>query len=338
MTINGHFNGRQVLVTGSTGFVGGHLATRLLREGAKVRLLVRETSNASRIDEFRSLGAEIVVGDIRDEERVISACKDCVYVFHIGAIFREAKFPDEVYFQINATGTKHILLGAERHRVTRVVHCSTNGVHGGIGREPVKETAPFHPTDVYQESKLEAENYVRDFVSSGRVDAAIIRPAMIWGEGDMRFRKMFRGVARRSLPIIGTGKTWTHWIYVHDLVSSFLLAALSPQAKGEAYLIAGRRPVPLDEVYAGIARLAGVNVLPFRIPALPLQLAGSGLELLCRPLGVEPPLHRRRVDFFVKNRIFDISKARSQLGYEPAQNFEDELKNVYNWYQTSGLL
>lgn len=336
-SLENFYKGRQTLITGATGFVGGHLARKLLQLGARVTLLVRSSSSASTVSELKEHGAVIVEGDLRDSEQVKRASAGVDTTFHVGAIFREAKFPDSVYFDINAGGTSNILNAAKQYGVRRVVHCSTNGVHGGLGVTPVSEDAPFRPSDVYQESKCEAERIVNSWVEAGG-DASIIRPAMIWGEGDLRFRKMFRGIARRRLPIIGTGKTWTHWIYVHDLVTSFLLAGMMEKARGRAYLIAGREPQHLEVVYQTIAKLAGVNVLPVRIPALPLQIAGSCVEFICRPLGIEPPLHRRRVDFFVKNRIFDISRARNELGFEAAQDFSDEAERVYRWYKQQGLL
>lgn len=323
-----------VLVTGSTGFVGSHLARKLLSLGADVRLLIRDPEAKELAREFSSKGAKVFSGDLRDERAVIEAASGAQYIFHIGAIFREAKFPDSVYFDINVRGTKNILKAAQTHGVKRVIHCSTNGVHGGHSGKPIDETAPYSPSDVYQKSKVEAEK----IVLASQVDVSIIRPAMIWGDGDLRFKKLFRGIVRRRLPIIGDGKSWTHWIWVGDLVNSFLLAAIRPEASRQAYLIAGRRPVHLDYVYKTIADLGGVKVLPFKIPVLPIQLLGDVVEGICRPLGIEPPIHRRRADFFIKHRIFNTEKAQRELGFQPESDFEDECEKLYRWYLEHGHL
>ncbi len=333
-----HFAGQPVLVTGSTGFVGGHLARRLVDLGADVRLLIRDPETKPFATEMKAKGAIIIPGDLRDLESVTTAVTGTKFVFHIGAIFREAKFADSVYFDINVGGTKNILEAAMSAGTGRVIHCSTNGVHGGHSSTPISENAPFKPSDVYQESKVEAENVVMHAYRSGRVDVSIIRPAMIWGDGDLRFKKLFRGVARRRLPIIGDGNSWTHWIWVGDLVQSFLLAAITPAASGQPYLIAGRRPVPLHEVYETIADLAGVSVLPFKVPVKPIQLLGDLVESICRPLSIEPPIHRRRADFFIKHRIFDISKAQTELGFQPAADFTDECARLFRWYKDNGHL
>ncbi len=329
------FQGKSCLVTGASGFVGAHLARRLLELGADVTLLLRSAdSPAAR--EFAGRGAKIVVADLRDKEKVKAAAANQSFIFHVAAIFREAKFPDSVYYDINVGGTENLLEGATN--CERFVYCSTNGVHGGKSDEMVDETAPYNPTDVYQRSKLAAEEAVREYAKKTGLKYTILRPAMIWGDGDLRFKKLFRGVARRKLPIIGSGKTWCHFISVHDLVESFLLAAVSEKAVGEAYLIAGDRPVHLDYVYKDIAKHAGVSVLPVKVPVLPLQLLGDAVEKICLPFGIEPPIHRRRADFFVKHRIFDTAKAKRDLDFKPKKRFEDECKELFEWYRETGNL
>lgn len=324
-----------VLVTGASGFTGGHLARRLLELGARVTLLLRNASSGST---FEAQGARVVQGDLRDRAAVESAAQGQTIIFHVAALFREAKHPDSVYFDVNLDGSKNVFDAALKARCLRVVHCSTNGVHGTIDNPPGNEDSPFRPGDVYQESKLQTEFEVQRRVKELDQDITIIRPAMIWGEGDRRFQKMFKAIARRRFPIIGSGKTLCHWLYVQDLVDGFLLAGITPGAKGRVYLLAGRAPVTLEQTVREIAKCAGVKPLPLKIPALPLQLLGSVVEKLCVPLGVEPPLHRRRVDFFVKNRAFDISRAQQELGYRPQLPFEEEVRRIYTWYRENAWL
>ena len=327
-----------ILVTGASGFVGGHLARKLLSLGAKVNLLLRNT-NSKTARELENLGATLIQGDVKKIDTLLLASQDCDIVMHVAALFREAKHPDSEYFEVNVRGTANVLEAAKDNRVRRVVYCSTNGVHGGYYSKPIDETYKFEPGDVYQVSKCESEELIQKFIKDNSTpEVVILRPGMIWGEGDSRFKKMFSGVSKGTLPIIGTGKTWTHWLYVHDLVDAFISAALVPGINGEAFLIAGDRPVTLQYVYKTIASLAGAKVFPLRIPALPVQIAGSICETICSPLGIEPPLFRRRVDFFVKNRCFDTSKAKRLLNFHPKQTFEDETRNIFEWYKESGWL
>jgi nucleoside-diphosphate-sugar epimerase len=332
------YKGRKVFVTGGTGFVGTHLVRRLIGVGADITLLVRKTSSADKKQEFLNAGVKLIEGDLRDRELFMRELKGISHVFHIGALYREAKFSDEIFFEINREGTRNILDSALENKVDRVLYCSTSGVHSHIEHPPANEDAPFHPSDAYQVSKAEAELLVQKYVVEKGLRATIIRPAMIWGEEDTRFLKMFRGIAQRKLPMIGSGETWTHWIYVHDLVNAFLLAGIREQAIGKVYLIAGDRPVPLKYVFETISKIAGVPLFPFSIPVWPVQIIGTIVETICKPFGIEPPIYRRRADFFVKNRAFRTDRAQKDLGYAPGSTFEDEAGRIYRFYKNAGWL
>lgn len=331
------YKGLPVLLTGASGFSGGHLARKLIDLGANLTLLVRNP-NSDPIREFARKGARIIQGDLRDRAIVFEAAKEQELIFHIAALFREAKHADQIYFDVNLNGTLNILDAADTLGVRRVVNCSTNGVHGTIDNPPGNEDSPCKPGDVYQESKLQTEFAIAKRVAERGSDIVIIRPAMIWGEGDRRFQKMFKAIAKRRFPIIGTGKTLCHWLYVQDLVDGFLLAGMVPGAKGRTYLLAGKDVVTLQHTVNAIADEAQVKTLPFRIPAAPVQILGSFVEAVCVPLGIEPPLHRRRVNFFVKNRAFDISRARSELGFRPQLDFREEVSRIYSWYRDNGWM
>jgi dihydroflavonol-4-reductase len=323
------------LVTGAPGFVGSWLCKELLNAGYTVRALHRPSSNLKAIQDLPLM---FVQGDLTDQESLKRACAGVDFVFHCGAVYREAKYPDSYYWQINLDGTRNLLEAAKECGVKRFIHCSTTGVHGSIENPPADENYRYKPDDVYQESKTEAEKLVLEKLRSGWIDGCVIRPNMIWGPGDTRLFKLFRGVANRMLPIIGTGQSWCHWILVEDLARAFRLAAENPKSRAQIYLIGGERPVTLEHTMRTIADAYGVKLLPFKIPAWPIQLAGSIVEIICRPLGIEPPLYRRRVDFFVKNRAFVTTKARTELGFKPRFTFEDEARYVAKWYLDNGWI
>ncbi|MEM7504890.1 MAG: NAD-dependent epimerase/dehydratase family protein, partial [Pseudomonadota bacterium] len=114
--------GRRALVTGATGFTGGHLARRLVADGWAVRALARSDKGAS---DLEAQGIEAVPGDLVDAQAVDRAVAGCTHVFHIAALYREAKHADEVYKDVNVGGTRNILESAARHNVQRTIHCST---------------------------------------------------------------------------------------------------------------------------------------------------------------------------------------------------------------------
>lgn len=328
-----------VLVTGATGFTGGHLAASLARRGYRVRALVREKSLArfSQSDAARA-GAVAVTGDLTDRAAVARAAEGAEVVYHIAAAYREAGQPPSAYSAVNVEGTRHVLEAAKASGARRVVHCSTGGVHGHIHDPPAHEDAPLAPGDVYQETKLAAEHVAREFGRRASLDVVIARPIGTYGPGDTRFLKMFRGIARGRFPILGSGEAFYHLTYIDDLVEGFRLCGETPAAAGRTYLLAGPRYTTLNELTALIARELGVRPPRVHLPVWPFWLAGLVCEIVCVPLGIEPPIYRRRVDFFTKSRAFDTTRARTELGFAPKVDLEEGIHRTAEWYREQRLL
>ena len=160
----------------------------------------------------------------------------------------------------------------------------------------------------------------------------------IYGPGDTRFLKLFRHIYRGNFKMIGKGKALYHLTYVEDLVDGIVLAGEKEKISGEIYTLGGNEYLPLDELVQKIARVLDKKVSGLKIPLAPVYLASWMCEVICRPLRIEPPLFRRRLDFFTKDRAFDISKARNELGYAPKVPLEEGLKRTAQWYKEEGLL
>ncbi|MGE3277240.1 MAG: NAD-dependent epimerase/dehydratase family protein [Vicinamibacterales bacterium] len=329
----------RVLVTGATGFTGGHLARTLARRGNEVRALVRPRSMGRfETSETAHAGVRALEGDLTDPDAVALAADGVDVVYHIAATYREAGQPDSAYRAINVGGTRNVLEAAKARGVSRVVHCSTGGVHGHVAHPPANEDAPFNPGDVYQDTKLEAETLARDFGIREGLDVVVARPIGIHGPGDMRFLKMFRGLARGRFPMLGDGKAFYHLTYIDDLVEGFRLCGEVPGAAGRTYILAGARYTTLGELVALVSQELGVRPPRWHLPVWPFWTAGLLCELVCVPLRVEPPLYRRRVDFYTKSRAFDITRARTELGYEPQVDLRTGIRRTIDWYRAEGLL
>jgi dihydroflavonol-4-reductase len=329
----------QVLVTGATGFTGGHLARSLAARGDRVRVLVRPRPGGS----VTHLGIdarqiEVVPGDLTDTAAVGRAADGVDVVYHIAAIYRQAGLRDEQYRAVNATAVRTIIEAAKAGGATRVVHCSTVGVHGDIEHPPANEDAPFRPGDIYQETKLEGERIAQAAARDTGIEVVIARPTGIYGPGDRRLLKLFRGVARRRFVVLGRGEIFYHLTYIDDLVEGLRLCAIVPAAAGRTYILAGGEVTTLNRLTEIIAEEAHVPSPRWHVPVWPFWMAGAVCEALCRPLGIEPPIYRRRVDFFTKSRAFDISRARAELGYAPAIGLHEGIRRTLEWYRREGWL
>jgi dihydroflavonol-4-reductase len=327
------------LVTGATGFTGGHLARMLAARGHHVRALVREATlrDSAKTGELTAHGIELMPGDVTDAASLDAAMHGVDVVYHLAAIYREAGVPAATYRMVNATGVGRVIEAAARAAVPRVVHCSTVGVHGDIAHPPANEDAPLKPGDVYQETKLEGESVARDAGERAGVEVVIARPTGIFGPGDRRLLKLFRGVARR-MPVLGSGEIYYHLTYIDDLVEGFRLCGETPAAAGRTYILAGAEVTTLNELVRRIAAIVGVKPPRLRLPVWPFWLAGAVCEAVCVPLGIEPPIYRRRVDFYTKSRAFDTARARGELGFRPQVSLDEGLRRTVAWYREHGWL
>ena len=130
-------------------------------------------------------------------------------------------------------------------------------------------------------------------------------------------RLLFDGIAHNRFVMIGSGETRQNLAYIDDLCEGILLAATRPEAVGETFVLGSEENVSIADLARKIAKIVGGKPWRLRVPAWPVMTAAVTCEAICRPLGVDPPLHRRRVGFFTVNRAFDISKARRLLDYRP---------------------
>ena len=325
----------KTLVTGATGFTGGHLARALVARGHPVRALVRRPEAAG---DLRAAGIEVVAGDLERPDDLSRAVGGVDVVFHVAALYRQAGLPEATYRRVNAESAGWIVRAAAQAGVSRVVHCSTVGVHGDIEHPPADEDAPLNPGDVYQVTKLEGERLARAAAADTGMPLTIVRPTGIYGPGDRRLLKLFRGVARRRFLILGDGRIFYHLTHVDDLVEGFLLAATVPAGANRTYILAGPEVTTLTELVAIVAGQAGVPPPGWHLPVWPFWAAGAACEAVCAPFGLEPPIYRRRVEFFTKSRAFDIARARAELGYAPAVGLAEGIGRTLAWYRAAGWL
>ncbi len=325
----------RILVTGATGFTGGHLCRRLTGEGYSVRALVR---NLNRCNGLHLCGVDLIRGDLQDPQSLKEATKEIDVVYHVAALYRPENVSKKELWATNVEGTKNILDAALNAGVRRFVHCSTIGVHGDIKNGPANEETPYAPGDHYQESKTEGERVVLQYMAEDRLPIVIFRPGGIYGPRDLRFLKLINAINRRRFVMLGSGNVIYQMVYIDDLIDGIILCGTQDQAIGNVYILTGEDPVTLNQLVRTIADCLGVPAPRFHFPVSPVYLAGFACELICKPLGINPPLYRRRVDFFRKTRFFDISKAKGDLKFQPKTDLHTGIRLTADWYRKHGLL
>lgn len=328
--------GQRVLVTGATGFTGSLLVKKLVSMGLQVVAIARPSSN---IEQFSGLPIEWVRAEVYDPKIIPDVAKSVEYIFHVAAAFRQAKIRDEEYGLVHIESTKLLCRAAiENPTFKRFIHVSTMGVHGHIEQPPGDERSPFAPGDQYQITKAEAELWLREFSQKHNFPYTIIRPTGIFGPGDRRLLKVFKMAKLPFYPIIGFGQCLYHLIHVEDLTDAIIKAATSERALGEAFIIGNDKAIGLVDTVSTVSTVLSTRPRYFRVPAWPLFLLASICEAVCKPLGIEPPLYKRRVAFFTKDRSFDTSKMRNTLGFTPRYSNEEGIIQTAKWYVSSGWL
>lgn len=327
----------RVLVTGGTGFCGSHLVRHLLDSGNDVTVLDKESGTVGL--ELESAGAKVELGTVTDADFVDQMAHGHDIIYHLASAFRDINASDDTYWDIDVNGTRNVLAAAERHDVRRVVHCSTQGVHGSLEETPGNEESPITPNDYYCYSKYQAELVCQEFIETG-LDVTIIRPTSIYGPGDLYgWLKLHRIVRTGRFLMLGDGRTLNHPVFIENLISALELAATVPEAKGRTYLIGDEEPVTLNRLVATVADANNVDVRIVHLPLYaPLWLVAGAVELVCKPFRIDPPIFRRRLSWFRTNRAFSIDRAKRELGYRPAVDLSQGLSLTAAWYEQQGLL
>lgn len=326
-----------VLITGGTGFTGSYLVRALCATGAVVRVVARASSNR---DQFSDLPIEWHVGEVYDAEVIEKAMQGVNYVFHVAAAYREARISDEIYWKVHVQSTQLIAAQADKQdSFKRFVHISTVGVHGHIEQPPADEHYRFAPGDEYQNTKVEAEIWIKEFAASNGLPVTVVRPAAIYGPGDKRLLKVFKLAKLPICPVLGFGcKGLYHLIHVEDLVSFMIRVASLDIAKGEVYICGNEEAISIRDMIQVIGKHRGRAPFFLRLPVTPFFLLGDLCELLCKPLNIEPPIYRRRVAFFTKDRSFNTQKMRDHTNFTYKYSNQQGLERLADWYQKEGWL
>lgn len=321
----------RVLVTGGGGFVGSHLVDSQLAHGNIVRTVDLNLDRLAHIGD--NLNFEGIVGDITHKTTQRKLVEGVDVVYHLASAHLDVSQTDDHYHQVNVEATGNLLEAAYEAGVKRFVHCSTNGVLGEIKNPPADETTLCHPTNIYEKTKLEGERLALKFGGEKGFPVVVIRPAWVYGPRCPRTEKLIRTIGKGRFIMFGTGNTWRHPVYISDAVRGLELAAQAESAAGQVYFIAGEYPVTIGELVSRIGKRLDVTSPRLRLPILLGKVAGYSAELAFKPLGKQPPVSRRSVDFFLKDNAYDISKAKRELGFQPQVDLETGLEQTIKHYK-----
>ncbi len=318
------------LVTGATGFIGGHLALALAKQGRAVRALVRASADDRAL---RQAGVEIATGDLLDPESLARAVEGAATVFHCAAVIGEGRdaAESERILRVNVEGTGNLLAAAEG-RSRRFVFLSSIAVYGPDDLDAATEDAPLIPAGPYSKSKIEGERLVSLHAGKGRFDAVILRPCQVYGPGDKSFLpRILRLLDDPDVLLLGNPSTVVDLVHVSDVVQAALLAEATAAAAGRAYTITDGSRTTLAELLSMLsapsrARRRIHDVSPRHARAF---TRAAWVARVVRSLGRNTRrLHPVAIRDLTRHRHFDVTRARIELSYRPAVSLEAGLQEL----------
>jgi nucleoside-diphosphate-sugar epimerase len=322
-----------VLVTGATGFIGSHLAERLVALGYSVRCLVRRTSSTRYLP---PTGIELVPADFLTGDGLREACTGAAIVYHLAGVTKALRAED--FHTGNVTATARIVEACDAAGVSRLVHVSSLAAAGpNPGGKPLTGVEPCRPLTTYGRTKLESERIVHASAIADR--AVIVRPPVVYGPRDTDVLHMFRAAQRGLMLAIGREEHWFSIIHVRDLVEGILAAGRAPGAAGGTYYLTQAAPLSWDEFFSTAANLFGRKPRKFPVPRSAAWLAGLCAEQWCRWNGRPGIVSREKIaEACCRYWTCDATPAARDLGFKAATGLREGMTETIAWYRKTGWL
>lgn len=287
----------KILVTGATGFIGTNLVQELSKLPVTIFCMVRKTSDISKLPP----NVELIYADITDIDALSKINEEIDVIFHCAAYVNDTN--RKKLFQVNVKGTENICKLAMRLGVKRMIYASSVAVVSGNHQTPLHEDLPYQATNVYGESKIEAEKIVLAYRKAG-LKTVVIRPPMIYGEGEPHMMgKLVFFIKHRLLPLLNSGSNKLHLAYVKNVVDAFIFSLDNDAMLKETFFVADAEVFTLKEITEIMASAIGA-ALPRTVPKF------------LNPLLLNIPCLGRKIRLTLKDRVYSTEKI-SALGFKP---------------------
>ncbi len=322
------------LITGATGFVGGHVAEACVRKEQTLSAIVRPSSETG---ELEKLGAILYRGELSDAKLVRQAVTEADVVVHCAAKVGDWG-PVDAYRQVNVECLRVLLDACKGQGLSRFIHMSSLGVYPSRHHNGTNETMPLpsRHRDGYSQSKVEAEQLALHYYQEFGVPVTILRPGFIYGPRDRTVMpRIIQGLREGRLRYPGGGEGALNTIFVDNLVDAVFLAAEKDEAVGQAYNLTDGEFVSKRKFIETIANTMGLPHPHLRPPLWLAWIVTWFAEAFAKMKGAKeaPNFNFTRLKFMGYSLDFSIQKAMDQLGYRPRVPFEEAIGETMDWYK-----
>jgi nucleoside-diphosphate-sugar epimerase len=326
----------KIIVTGGTGFIGTHLVEALIEAGHSVFCAVRNINDAikSLPERAEPVGIEGIMAGSLPFSRGDA-------LIHLAAIRHRWGISPEDYFSANVGMTER-LLAASTGRIDQFIYGSSIAVFGWPRKGPIDESYPYAPLNAYGESKVRCEQLLMGSGSKPKI--TIIRPSITYGRRDPTgmLTKLAAMIDRGIYATVGSGNNRVQLAHVADIVQGIIKALGNPKAFGRDYIITAQSPIQINSLVEIVAHEIGKPVPRWKIPLGPAYLAAWGLECCyaagLKLTGPEPIVAKERIQVMATDRHYSIDRAKNELGYAPAYDYSNGVKDFIRGLAQDGLL
>jgi len=329
----------KILITGATGFIGSNLAKKLTEEGHEVTALVRKKSN---VDFLKEIGVKIIYCDLADCKNLKKELNQIDIIYHLAGLKGGLFYPEERYYEVHVKFTENILDNSPKN-LYRFIYCSSVAVYGNNFKKnelPVNESHPYKSYNLFSRTKLAAEKTVKRLAPIRNIPYTIIKPGLTYGPRDISSITLFRLIKKFSFFIFsGKGDNLIHPTYIDDLVAALLLTINSKKAVNEEFLITGKEITTTNQFISIISKILDTNIKIKKIyfSKFLMELISTTMDTLRKNFPIDFPI-TKMVDFLVKNKVYDWSKAEKELGYKPKVGLKEGVKKTIEWYKAMKLI
>jgi nucleoside-diphosphate-sugar epimerase len=321
------------LITGATGFVGGHLTEACIRRGFTVTAIVRSQSDTSLLDR---LSVKVIPGDLADRNVLQGALEGVEVVVHCAAKVGDWG-PVEDYRAVNVDALRSLLEACKDRTLKRFVHLSSLGVYAARHHYGTDETEPLpdQHMDGYTQTKVESEKLALDYHRQHGLPIVVLRPGFVYGPRDRTvLPKLLNALRRGEIRYLAGGRYKLNNTFVGNLVDAIFLAVEKPQAVGQVYNLTDGELVTKRRFIESIADAAGLPRPTRSVPLWLARIVAAVMERQARRRGsTEPPrLTQARLKFLGLNLDYSIAKAKRDLGYNPQVNFDQAMQQTMASY------
>jgi nucleoside-diphosphate-sugar epimerase len=317
-----------IFISGANGCIGSSIVKRLVSLNYSILALSLNETDSNNIMNFDKVKIEF--GDICDTGRIekIFFNNPIDTVIHLAAIVHKTAETDEEYKKVNYQATVDLYELSKKYRVKHFIFFSTVAVYGDDIIDIVNETSNIKPESSYAISKAKAEEYIQKN-SINSIKYTIIRPTTVYGPNDKgNINTMYQWVTHGIVPIIGDGNNQKSFVFVENLVDSIVTILKSKKIKNQIFIISDKSPYSINSIFQTMEQVIGKKIIKIHIPNIFISiiiLLVKILNFITRKKLINP----QSISKLYSNNIYDISKARTLLNYNPKISLEDGLCLTY---------